>query len=97
MTIHFDPATLEHIPALVSIWNAACGSALAITPRFVEYNARPATGALQAGRVAIENDQPIGFVLASALLNDPQTSPREVGWIDAVAVAPEFQRRGIGS
>ncbi|MCI0476929.1 MAG: GNAT family N-acetyltransferase, partial [Anaerolineales bacterium] len=40
---------------------------------------------------------PIGFVLASALLNDPQTSPREVGWIDAVAVVPEFQRRGIGS
>jgi GNAT superfamily N-acetyltransferase len=70
---------------------------LAITPHFVEYNTRAATGAIQAGRVAISNNTPVAFVLASALPNDPQTSPREVGWVDVIAVAPEFQRRGIGS
>lgn len=88
LLIPFDP--LKHIPALVSIWNAACGANLAITPRFVEYNTRPATSAIQAGRIAMRADTPVGFVLASALPNDPQTSPREAGWIDAIAVAPEI-------
>lgn len=94
--IPLNPRT--HLPALVSIWNAACGDDLAINERLMTYNARPATGAIQAGRVAVENDQPIGFVMASALpaSHDPQTSPRDLGWIDALAVAPEFQRRGIG-
>lgn len=40
--------------------------------------------------------EPAGFVLASVLPNDPQTSPRELGWIEAIAVAPEFQRQCIG-
>jgi len=88
--------TQEHCDALVAIWNAACGANLALTSRLVAYNTRPPTGALQAGKVALENNQPVGFVLATALPHDPQTSPRDLGWIDALAVAPEFQRRGIG-
>jgi GNAT superfamily N-acetyltransferase len=87
----------NHLAALVSIWNAACGDDLAINARLAEYNTRPATGAVFAGRVAFANDQPVGVVLASALPNDPQTSPREMGWIDALAVTPEFQQRGIGT
>jgi GNAT superfamily N-acetyltransferase len=93
--IPLDPHT--HLPALVAIWNAACGNDLAINERLMAYNTRPATGALLLGRVALENDQPVGFVIASALPDDPPTSPRDLGWIDALAVAPEFQRRGIGS
>jgi predicted N-acetyltransferase YhbS len=93
--IPFNPST--HLPALIALWNAACGDDLAINERFAAYNTRPATGAVQAGRIALENGQPVGIVLASALPNDPQTSPREVGWIDALAVAPTHQRRGIGS
>jgi GNAT superfamily N-acetyltransferase len=91
------PFTTSDATHAALIWNAACGNALAITPHFVEYNTRAATGAIQAGRVAISNNTPVAFVLASALPNDPQTSPREVGWVDVIAVAPEFQRRGIGS
>ncbi|MCX7841265.1 MAG: GNAT family N-acetyltransferase, partial [Anaerolineae bacterium] len=91
----FDPHT--HLHAFVTIWNAACGDDLAINARLAGYNTRPATGAVLAGRVALVNDQPVGVVLASALPNDPQTSPPDVGWIDALAVAPAFQRRGIGS
>lgn len=93
--IPFHPST--HLSALVSIWNAACGDDLVINQRLAAYNTRPATGAILAGRVALANAQPIGFVLASALPNDPQTSPRDLGWIDALAVAPMHQRRGIGS
>jgi GNAT superfamily N-acetyltransferase len=87
----------QHNLSIVAMWNAACGINLAINPRLVEYNTRVSTGAIQAGQIAIEKHQPAGFVLASVLPNAPQTSSPEVGWIDAIAVAPEFRRRGIGS
>lgn len=83
--------------ALVSIWNTACGPDLSITSRFVEFNTHPATGAVQAGRIAVLENQAAGFVLASALPQDPQTSPSDTGWIDAIAVLPAFQHRGLGS
>ncbi len=92
-----DPTNPAHRVAIVSLWNAACGADLAINARCVAYNTRAATGAAQAGRIAIENGNAVGFVVASALPGDPRTSPPELGWIDAIAVAPEFQRRGIGS
>ncbi len=82
--------------AFVSLWNDACGADLEINARFAAYNTRPATGAIQTGQIAISAGKPAGFVLASALPNDPQTSPPQVGWIDAMAVASKFQRRGIG-
>jgi GNAT superfamily N-acetyltransferase len=82
---------------IAKIWNEACGVDLAITPRFVAYNIRPPTGAIQAGKLAIINHQPVGFVLASALPNDPQTSPPQVGWIDAIAVLGNYQKRGVGT
>lgn len=82
---------------IAKIWNDACGNDLSITRRFVEYNTRPPTGAIQAGKLAIVNQQPVGFVLASALPNDPQTSPPNAGWIDAIAVLGNYQKRGIGT
>ncbi len=92
----FDANDPAHIAGAVAIWNAACGVDLALTPRFIEFNLQRATGAVQAGQLAIADDRLVGFVLASALPNDPQTSPPEMGWVDAIAVAPGFQRRGIG-
>ncbi len=92
----FDPSNSTHLFSLVSIWNAACGEDLRITPRFAVFNTKPATGAIQAGRLAIEDNQPVGFVLASVLLDDPAVSSREAGWVDAIAVHPQFQRRGVG-
>jgi len=89
----FETSDVTHV---VSIWNVACGADLAITSRFVEYNTRPTAGAIQAGRVAMKDDQPVGFVLASALPASPGVSSPQVGWIDAMAVLPEFQHRGIG-
>ena len=93
----FDPNDSAHIASAAAIWNAACGADLTITPRFVEFNTRPATGAVQAGWIAASEDQPLGFALASVLPNDPETSPPEMGWIDALAVMPGVQCQGIGS
>jgi len=85
----FDSADSAHLSALVSIWNSACGSDLAINSRFAEYNTRPATGAVQAGKFSVVDDARVAFILAS--------SSEQLGWIDALAVAPAFQRRGIGT
>ncbi|MBI5035698.1 MAG: GNAT family N-acetyltransferase [Chloroflexi bacterium] len=83
--------------SIVSIWNDACGPDLAITPRFVEYNTRPATGVIQSGYIALQDGQPVGFVLASTLPNNPTVSPPQLGWIDALAVLPSAQKQNIGS
>jgi GNAT superfamily N-acetyltransferase len=93
----FDSTNPRHISALVAIWNAACGTYLLTTPRAVEFNTHPATGAVQSGQIALRDDQPVGFVIASALPNDPQTSSPETGWVDALAVEPTAQRSGTGS
>ena len=90
----FDPLDIS---SLVSIWNAACGSDLAITPRFVAYNTRPSTGVIQFGQIALQADRPVGFVLASTLLDHPQVSSPQLGWIDAIAVLPNAQKQNVGS
>lgn len=92
----FDVADPAHSAAMVVLWGDACGPELAVSPRLAGYNTRPATGALQAGQLAIHAGQPVGFVIASALLDDPDTSP-QMGWMDAIAVTPGLQRQGIGS
>jgi predicted N-acetyltransferase YhbS len=93
----FDRHQAAHVEAVTAIWNQACGADLAIEAAFVAFNSHPATGSRQAGRLALLDDALAGFVLASALPADRLTSPPEVGWIDALAVLPTFQRRGIGS
>jgi predicted N-acetyltransferase YhbS len=94
----FEADNPAHYAAAALIWNAACGPELAITPRAVWFNTLPATGAVQAGQVATVERQAVGFVLASAFCEgDPVVSPRDVGWVDAIAVIPGFQRRGIGA
>jgi GNAT superfamily N-acetyltransferase len=89
-----DPA---QIAATTALWNAACGPDLAITGRAMTYNTAAIPGGVQAGMIAIEAGGPAGFVLASALPHDPSVSPPEAGWVDAIAVYPDFQRRGIGT
>jgi GNAT superfamily N-acetyltransferase len=97
MLAPFEAANPRHIAALVAIWNTVCGPDLRVTPRAVEFNTHPATGAVQAGQLALRGGMPVGFVIASALPGDPQTSPPETGWVDAIAVGPGAQRSGAGS
>jgi len=82
---------------IAAIWNSACSDDLVITSNFVEYNTHPATGVIQSGQIAKLNDEPVGFVLASTLPDNPAVSPPSLGWIDAIAVLPMAQRQGIGS
>ena len=84
---------LSDSPHLAEIWNAACGANLAINTRFVDYNLRHTPGVIQTGQVAVDNDQAIGFVLASIDLDHPQRP----AWIDAMAVRPAWQQQGVGS
>jgi GNAT superfamily N-acetyltransferase len=101
----FEAENGAHHAAAAAIWNAACGPDLAISPAAVRFNTAPVTGATQAGRVATietgdtqSGDQAVGFVLASAFPEgDPVVSPRDMGWVDAIAVSPGFQRRGTGT
>lgn len=94
----FDNGDERHLSAAVDLWNAACGSDLAISLAGVRYNTRPSTGAQQAGRLAFIDNQPVGFVLATEFsAGDPRVSAPEAGWIDAIAVAPAQQGKGVGA
>lgn len=78
------------------LWTRGCGEQFALPPRALAYNVRPCAGAAQAGQFATVNGARVGFVLASVLQNDALAASPQNGWIDALAVAPEFQKRGIG-
>ena len=96
----FDPHSPGHIAAATGIWNAACGADLSISERFMRYNTdpafwRPAEGKWHAGRVAVLDGRAAGFVLAS-VLKEPYAAAPYGGHLDAIAVLPEYQRRGIG-
>lgn len=90
---HFErnPETCRQI---ADLWNAAAGPALAFRPGFVEYNTQPMPGLVQAGRLAWIEGQAAGVALASAVAEGPF---RGQAWVDLLAVAPQFQRRGVGS
>ncbi len=75
-------------------WNAACGENFSVSSRFLAYNTQPTTGCSQEGRWAVVNGSLAGFVLASAVIPDHS---HQLGWLDAIAVLPAFQRRGVGS
>jgi GNAT superfamily N-acetyltransferase len=92
-----DKFTLAIGAMVMQIWNAACGPDLAITVAGVHYNTRPSTGARQAGQFAFVDGEPVGFALATEFSSgDPRVSSPEKGWVDALAVAPAHQGRGIG-
>ncbi len=101
MLVPFDAAEPSDLTAVAAIWTAAYGPDMAISERLVAFNTRAATGALQAGRLIVQGNamtgNPVGFVLASALPGQPDVSPPEIGWIDAIAVRPDFQRQGAGT
>lgn len=92
----FNRHQSEDVLAVATIWNAACGSDLSISERFVRYNTTPSNGVIQIGRLAYLDGEPVGFVLASLLQNEPKVMSATTGWIDAIAVVPDAQQQQIG-
>lgn len=86
-----------HTDAIAGLWTAACGGNLAASRRLAAWNVSPVAGGIQAGQFAWQDDEPVGVVLCSGLPNRPGVAPVDAGWIDAIAVLPEVQQRGIGS
>jgi predicted N-acetyltransferase YhbS len=83
--------------AMAGVWNEACGEDWAISARFVAYNLRPSAGVDRRVWLTRRADgQAAGFVIASRLQGEPEVAPETLGWINAVAVAPAEQGRGIG-
>lgn len=95
--VPFNLQNSELAHFIAALWNAACGSGLAVTSRLVELNLRSPRGVLQVGWFSRINGEPVGLILASAYRGDPTVTPPDIGWVDALAVSPTAQRRGIGS
>ena len=84
----------DGIKKLLFIWNSASHPDYLLNERFLAYNALPFSGETIGGRLAILNDEPVGFVLACIVTDD---SAMMLGWVSALAVFPAAQRQGIGS
>ncbi len=94
----FDTENSEQIDWIAALWNSAVNEHLPISSGFVSFNTRPVHGGRQTGRIALDSeDRPVGFVLTSAHPEAPPTMNARIGWIDAIAVTPPFQRQGIGA
>jgi GNAT superfamily N-acetyltransferase len=91
----FNPQDAAQLQSMSRIWIAALGPSLAASANFFHNNTRSTTGLDQTGALLLNQDDPIGFVLASALHNPASAPP--LGWIDALAVDPAFQGHGTGS
>jgi len=92
-----DRTKSAHAASVAAIWTAACGRDLAISQEAASYDLQPCAGASHAGILALVGGRPIGFVLTSHLGEEPEASPPEMGWVDAIAVLPEAQRQGVGN
>lgn len=94
--IELDPQSERDIEAMAAVWNEACGPDLMISAQLVAYNLQPNDGGKQTGWLASDDNQVVGFALGSKLDGHPTVMPANVGWIDAMAVLPDRQHRGIG-
>lgn len=93
-TADLIPFTSSHLEDVIRIWNSASYADYPVNKRFLSYNMIPCTGEVIEGRVAIQQGEIIGFVLACAVIDDPS---KTLGWVSEIAVHPSAQRQGIGS
>lgn len=96
-SIPFEAKEAQQLTWAVGVWNEATGGELPLSPRLFQFNVREDLGIVRRGRIAMVDDQPAGFVLCSAYPGAPQAMQSDaLGWVEAIAVAPAFQRQGIG-
>ena len=95
--IPFDVADPQHVRWAVGLCNDATGNELPITERFLKFNFKEDAGVVRGGRFAVVGGRPAGVVLCSAYPGAPPSMRTDVvGWIEAIAVASSYQRKGIG-
>lgn len=92
----FQPHDPSHHLAAAALWTRACGKDFALSSRALAHNLLPPLDAEQSAQFALVAGERAGFVLASILHRHPDVAPPALGWIDALVVAPEFQKRGVG-
>ena len=88
------PFTTSRHNDAVFIWNAAMHPDYSMNARLLAYNMSPTTGEVIEGRLAMQNNEPVGFVLACVVTDNPKAT---LGWISAIAVHPVGQRQGVGT
>ena len=93
----FDANSPQHLSSAVDLWNEATSNELPLSQRFLRFNLTEDPGVVRGGRIALVAGRPAGFVLCSAHPGAEESMRAGVSWIDAIAVAPALQRRGIGS
>ncbi len=93
----FDADDARHLSWAVELWSDAIGNVLPFSKGFLEFNLKQDAGVVRGGRIALVGGRPAGFVLCSAHPGAPPTMRADVGWLDAIAVAPSVQRQGIGT
>lgn len=90
------PAAEAFIAGFVDLWGAALGAEMPISAAFVRHNLRPSTGVTRRLFVVAPEGQLAAAALATVLHGEPLVNAHGEGWIDALVVAPEWQRRGLG-
>jgi GNAT superfamily N-acetyltransferase len=84
------PLISSYYDDVLQIWNAALPD-FPMTERLLAYNVCACSGETVAGRLAVFNGEPLGFVLACAVTGSA------LGWVSAIAVHPAAQGRGVGA
>ncbi len=74
------PFTGTHHSNAIRLWNAATHADYPINGRLMAYNTAACTGETIEGRLAIQEGEAVGFILACALQGG------SLGWISAIAV-----------
>ncbi len=92
--LSFDVDNSSDLADAALLWTEACRSAMALSAKAMQAMTRPCIDGAQAGQFARVNGQRMGFVLVSLLRHSDSGVMQ--GWVDALVIAPEFQRRGIG-
>ncbi len=86
--VPFDPTSFNDA---ILIWNSASHPDYSINHRLLSYNFIPCEGETIEGRIAIQQGEPVGLILACSM------QAGDLGWVSAIAVHPSAQRQGVGS
>jgi len=98
-SLTWKPYRRSQAPQVVRLWNRAMGPAFPMSTRLFRQNTEnPPSHRPDDSTVVSAGDQVVGYIRTTRFREqDPLLeSMANVGWIDAVMVDPDWQRRGLG-